>query len=547
MGNDHFRQLVRLVENGQIDRRRLVQSAAALGFSAGAANLALMQSGAAAAQEGEPNLLTVSTEQPPTWIRVFNPLLAQDASRWPTQAGIYEPMIIHNTITGETLPWLASEYSYSDDNLQLTFTLRDGVLWSDGEALTAEDVKFTFDYLTEHAALPGTEGVRGAIPFIESVEATDELTVVFTFTQVFSPGLFDVGEQMIVPQHIWSEIEDPVTFTNENPVGTGPFTEIGTFEDQYYEVLKNPNYWQEGLPYIDGFRFPVLATNDAANLAMVNGEIDLASHFVPDIETVYIGRDPEHFNYWFPAIGATVQLYANTTRAPFDDVNVRKAFAMSIDKATILTAVERDLYTNMDGIFHPEMDVYESGEPVLAFDPDAARAALEASSYGSADALPNIAFWVTGTEATGTEATRAAAMQEMWRQNLGVNVEIRVVPTYEEMLESDVQLVIGSEGIQYPDGSTAVGYLLCDSPANIAQFCDEDFDALVAEAGMTQDEALAIDLYRQAQAIALDSAALLPLWRRANHYLVKPHVQNFVTTAMYTMPSLADTLYISEA
>ncbi|MBA2519127.1 MAG: ABC transporter substrate-binding protein [Chloroflexia bacterium] len=345
MGNDHFRQLVRLVENGQIDRRRLVQLAAALGFSAGAANLALMQSGAAAAQEGEPNLLTVSTEQPPTWIRVFNPLLAQDASRWPTQAGIYEPMIIHNTITGETLPWLASEYSYSDDNLQLTFTLRDGVLWSDGEALTAEDVKFTFDYLTEHAALPGTEGVRGAIPFIESVEATDELTVVFTFTQVFSPGLFDVGEQMIVPQHIWSEIEDPVTFTNENPVGTGPFTEIGTFEDQYYEVLKNPNYWQEGLPYIDGFRFPVLATNDAANLAMVNGEIDLASHFVPDIETVYIGRDPEHFNYWFPAIGATVQLYANTTRAPFDDVNVRKAISMGINREQIVAVAMYD-YTH---------------------------------------------------------------------------------------------------------------------------------------------------------------------------------------------------------
>lgn len=222
MVNGHFERLVRLVENGQIDRRRLVQSAAGLGLSATAANLALMQTRAAAAQDGEPNLLTVSTEQPPTWTRVFNPLLAQDASRWPTQAGIYEPMIIHNTITGETLPWLAAEHAYSEDNLQLTFTLREGVLWSDGEALTAEDVKFTFEYLVEHSGLPGTEGVRGALPFIESVEAPDDLTVVFTFTQVFSPGLYDVGEQMIVPQHIWSEIDDPVTFTNENPVGTGP-------------------------------------------------------------------------------------------------------------------------------------------------------------------------------------------------------------------------------------------------------------------------------------------------------------------------------------
>ena len=129
-------------------------------------------------------------------------------------------------------------------------------------------------------------------------------TIVITFKQVFTPALYDVGEQMIVPEHIWKDVEDPITFLNENPVGTGPFTGVGAFQPQYYEVLKNPNYWQEGKPYIDGFRAPLYPNNDSANLALVGGEIDQASNFVPDIENTYVAKDPEHFHYWFPAVGS---------------------------------------------------------------------------------------------------------------------------------------------------------------------------------------------------------------------------------------------------
>lgn len=368
MVNDGFDELVRLVQNGTLDRRRLVQSAAALGFSATAANLALTRV-QAAAQESDLKLLVVSHQQQPTWLRVFNPLLPQDSSRWPTQAGIYEPMMIYNKMTGEFVPWLATGYEYSDDNLQLTFTLREGVKWSDGEDLNAEDVKFTFDYLAEHTALAGTEGVRASIPLIDSVEATDDYTVVFTFNQVFSPALYDVGEQMVVPQHIWSEVEDPVTFTNENPIGSGPFTEIGRFEDQYYEVLKNPNYWQEGKPYIDGIAAPVLSNNDAANLATVNGEVDMASNFIPDIEATYVAKDPEHFHYWFPAVGAPVMLYANTTRAPFDDVNVRKAISMGINRDQIVTVAMYDYTHPADGTgLSDAFDNWRSEEAVAAGD-----------------------------------------------------------------------------------------------------------------------------------------------------------------------------------
>lgn len=341
-----FEMLEQLVRERKIDRRKLMQAAGAMGLStAAAAGVATTWTPSAAAQATEGTLVTVSTQQQATWLRNFNPLLAQDSSRWPTQAGIYEPMAVLNQINGELIPWLATEWSFSADNTQITFKIREGVKWSDGEALDASDVKFTFDYLIANEALAGTEGVRNVIPLLSGVEAPDATTAVFTFSQVYTPGLYDLAEQMIVPEHIWADITNPAEFLNENPVGSGPFTRIGAFEDQYYEVLKNESYWQEGLPMIDGFRFPAYPNNDAANLATVNGENDWAANFIPDIENVYISKDPENFHYWFPTTGATVHLYANTTKAPFDDPNVRKAISMAIDRAQICAVAMFD-YTH---------------------------------------------------------------------------------------------------------------------------------------------------------------------------------------------------------
>jgi peptide/nickel transport system substrate-binding protein len=254
-------------------------------------------------------------------------------------------MAVLNQMNGELVPWLATEWSFNADNTALTFTLRDGVKWSDGEVLDSADVKFTFDYLKANPALPGTEGVISVLPFISSVEAPDAATVVFNFSQVYTPGLYDVAEQNIVPEHIWKDVADPATFANEDPVGSGPFTRVGAFEDQYYEVLKNENYWQEGKPYVEGFRFPAYPNNDAANLATVSGEVDIASNFIPDIQKTYVEKDPENFAYWFPSTGAAVHLYANTTKAPFDDPNVRKALSMAIDRDQIVAVAMYD-YTH---------------------------------------------------------------------------------------------------------------------------------------------------------------------------------------------------------
>jgi peptide/nickel transport system substrate-binding protein len=262
----HDTSLMARVMAGQVSRRDFMREAGTLAampvalkgtlLAAGGAAAAVAPAAISATAQDGAVMLTANNEQQATWIRNFNPLLPENAScRWPTLFGIYEPLFVWNTIKAETVPWLAKEWSFSDDNLVLTMTVQDGVMWSDGELFTANDVAFTWNLLKDNEALPGN-GARGPMPYLESIEATDDATVVFTFNEVFTIAQYEIGGQVIVPEHIFSTVEDPVTYTNEEPVGTGPFTEVNRFEAQIFELGANPNYWQEGKPSIPGIRLP---------------------------------------------------------------------------------------------------------------------------------------------------------------------------------------------------------------------------------------------------------------------------------------------------
>ena len=273
-------------------------------------------------------VLVVSQEQQASWVRNFNPLTTATAARWPTLAGIYEPLLVFNSVHAEMVPWLAVDREWREGNTVLRLTTREGVLWSDGEPFTARDVAFTFDLLHRYRALDR----RGVWGFLQEVRALDDRTVDFRFQRVFIPGFDEVAAQQIVPEHVWKDIADPVTFANENPVATGPFTEVRVFRNQVYELGRNPNYWQKGLPRVDAIRCPAYPGNDRANLALVFDEVDWAGNFIPAVDRVYVGRNPETHHYWFPLTGSSIFLYANTLRAPFDDVRVRKALSMAIDR-----------------------------------------------------------------------------------------------------------------------------------------------------------------------------------------------------------------------
>lgn len=277
-------------------------------------------------------VLSVSVEQTSAWVKNFNPLLPPGSSRWPTRNGIYEPMMIFNGATDRWVPWLALGATWSPGLQTVRLDLRPGVTWSDGVPFTSADVVFTFELLKRHRVFDGND-VWG---FLEDVRAVDEHTVQVRFSRVFVPGFDSVAQQPIVPRHIWAGVADPMTFTNPTPVGTGPFTEVRVFRNQVYELGRNSRYWQPGKPALSALRFLAFPSNDQANLALIEGSVDWAGNFVPAIERTFVQRAPEDNHYWFPLLGSTVFLYANTAHAPFGDLAVRKAMSMAIDRRKLV-------------------------------------------------------------------------------------------------------------------------------------------------------------------------------------------------------------------
>ena len=275
-------------------------------------------------------LTLTATEQTAAWTRNFNPLVP--GARWPSAGGIYEPLAVFNSVKGVWVPWLAAAWRWEDEGRALVFDLRPGVVWSDGAPFTARDVAFTFDLMHRLPALDA----RSAWSFLSGVEAVGDGAVRFRLARPFVPGFEALAHQPIVPEHVWSKVPDPITFANPEPVATGPFTEVRLFRPQVYELGRNRRYWQAGRPAVEAIRLPALPGNDAANLALVDGELDWAANYVPAVERVFERRDPTHHHHWFPPLGGTVFLYPNTARAPFDDVRVRKGLSRAIDRGLVV-------------------------------------------------------------------------------------------------------------------------------------------------------------------------------------------------------------------
>lgn len=316
-----------------------------------------------------------------TFIRNFNPFF-QTQSRWPSTAGIYEPTIVFNRATGKFVPWLAEEWWWQNDNRRLVLKIREGVKWADGMPLTANDVAFTFRLMERFGALDQSS----IWTHLERIE-TKGSNVHFHFKHPFTTPVLDmIGQQPIVPEHIWNDVEDPVRFANENPIGSGPFNQVLSFKPQMYEVGANPHYWQKGKPGLKKFRLPAIGGNESQALALIGGDIDWAAAFLPAIDRIFVGKDPEHHGYFFPSLEGTVMLYANTTQKPFDQVEVRKALSHAIDRKLIVRIAMQNYTRTADATglsdlyqaYHDPKVLKEEGD-FTTYDPKRAGEMLDAA------------------------------------------------------------------------------------------------------------------------------------------------------------------------
>lgn len=243
-------------------------------------------------------------------------------------AFIYESMYIVSDYDCTEIPWLAQSYEWRDDTT-LVFTAREGVQWSDGTPFGANDIAFTFNMFKEY---PATD-INGAWTYLESVAAEGN-DAVFTFKEVAIPEFFRFAEIKIVPEHIWKDAGDPVAFVNDKPVGTGPFM-FESFNGEQLTAVRNPNYWLADRIRINKLTYRKAGEGEVDRLRLAEGEYDWNGMYVPNVEDVFVARDPEHNHYWF-AQGSSIGLGMNLQKAPFNDPGFRKGIAWAIDRDKII-------------------------------------------------------------------------------------------------------------------------------------------------------------------------------------------------------------------
>ncbi len=280
-----------------------------------------------------PHYVTLANIGATAWVRNFNPFVPGDAES--NQGGIYEPLYIITTAGGgHSYPWLATGYRWTDGNKTLLLTIRKGVMWSDGVPFTPDDVVFTLTF-GKKAAIADQQGLwsGGHLLSVNRVGA-DQVAVHFkTVDTTVLPQVVSLIK--ILPEHIWSKVKNPATFTNPDPVGTGPFTQIVKFTPQEYILGKNPHYWQPGEPKVDGLRVPLYTSSDSNYLALDSGELDWTQDFVPNVQQTYVKRDPVHYHYFFATNTPPVALVFNDEKYPYSLVAFRQAISHAIDRTKI--------------------------------------------------------------------------------------------------------------------------------------------------------------------------------------------------------------------
>jgi peptide/nickel transport system substrate-binding protein len=295
-------------------------------------------SGAAAkatALAGHPCLVMTGSGDP-AFTKNFNPFTATGLPTGQFVRGaVYEGLTVSPEGGKPTLPWLARTWKWSNGNKTLTLQLAKGVKWSDGKSLTSTDVVYSLTAGRQNKVMD-TVGLTRPDTNILSVKAKGSYAVVINLKTPDSQFIAaTLNGAFVIPRHIWSKVADPATFTNPDPVGSGPFTRITRFTTQDYVLSKNPHYWQAGKPLIGCLEYVQASSNDSALALAQSGQVDWTHNFVPGVDKAYTSKDPAHFHAFYATTAYPISLVFDNTQYPYSIVGFRQALSLAIDRNTV--------------------------------------------------------------------------------------------------------------------------------------------------------------------------------------------------------------------
>lgn len=463
-----------------------------------------------------------------------------------TARSVFNQLVQFKLGTTEIQPGLAESWEISDDGLEYTFHLREGVKFHSAPHFTptrdfnADDVLYSFnrqwkDDARDHELGGGNYEYFEAMnmgEIIESIEKVDDMTVKFTLSRPEAPFLADLamGFASILSSEyseVMNEAGTPEKL-NLHPIGTGPFKFIGYQKDSVIRYQAHPDYW-EGKTPIDNLIFAITPDASVRYAKLQAGECHLMPYPNPaDIEAMEENPDIKVQTSQGLNVG---YLAYNVEKEPFGNRDVRKAMNMAINKDAIIDAVFLGSAEKAKNPIPPTMWGYNEAIEDDPYDPEQAKALLAEAGYE--DGFETTIWAMPVQRPYNPDARRMAELMQEDFAKIGVDAEI---VTYEwgEYLERtkngehDMVLLGWTGDNGDPDNFLNV-LLGCDSvgSANRARWCHEPFNEVVLEAKETTEQDKRVALYEEAQEIFKDQAPWATIAHSTIHVPMRKEVQNF--------------------
>jgi oligopeptide transport system substrate-binding protein len=468
----------------------------------------------------------------------------------------------------ETVPGAAESWEYNEDATQLTFTLREGLTYSDGSLLNAK----RFEYSLFRNINPETAGEYAQIT--DDIAGSAEWRTADTTAEGYDAEALMAGVQVVAldgsgnpctdyeqadcltlqiglkqsapyfhtVMSLWVGFpakEELISEGGENwwnsskyQIGNGPFVlqSLEPFVRGYF--TPNPNYWRGQAAY--DLEYSYITDTAVAFEAYKNNEFDIIPLGAEDLLTVQADEQLNAEAQIYPG-SCTFAMMFHQQKEPFNDPKVREAFTYAIDREAWVADVLNGLGAPTLTWIPPGFPGYQEGETRYGYDPDAALQAIADSTYGSVENLPEI---VNTFSDTPRNRTRNEWLAAKWKEVLGVDVQLNPVePTTYTALTKDSattpHMYILGWCADYPDPQNWLSvYWKTGAFGERIGYSNPELDEILNQADATTDPAARMELYAQGQDMLVADAAVAFMWNNVNSYLVKPWVQNVTYTSM---------------